>query len=73
MKVSFTFTFYFTIFNHGSLDLATNVVINRYRTPRLTKFGSCFLVFIKCAVIPDRLYRDSLTLLGTFFIKGKYM
>ena len=39
--------------------------------PASLTFWQLFSGFIKCAVIPDGFYRDSLTLLGTFFIKGK--
>ena len=52
-----------------SVSSYTIVVINSYWTPRITNFGSYYLVFGKCGVTPHRLYRDSLTLTGSKIIK----
>ena len=60
------FTIYFAAFHHGSQYLTSfllslSIVI---ALPPHQNFGSYFLVFGKCGVTPNRLYRDSLTLIN---------
>ena len=60
IKLYFLTTKYFQVIYQY---LAPTVVIIRYRNSRLNKnFGSNFLVFRKCGVTPNRIYRGSLTL-----------
>ena len=65
------FTIYFAIFHHGSQSLTSSYLLLLsivIALPPYQNFGSCFLCFGKCGVIPYCLDLDSLTLRFWLFL-----